>query len=111
MEQFLSVLTNNVSEIVQYALMGVVYFLVVLFKSKVDVAKRDMTLAFNDKCTNAMQSANNAEQIYKKTVEENRALKARVERLEKAMIELLREDTEGLEEAYNVGKLCNDQET
>lgn len=108
MEEFKQYIVQN-SSIVEYAIMVVAYFLFFLYRSKVSGTRRDLTVMFKEKAqevTNTdlklREDVGQTRQImatelteakaqYKAAVDEIADLKARLNRAEKALVEIITE--------------------
>ena len=109
MEEFKQYIVQNWPTIVEYAIMVVAYFLFFLYRSKVSSTKRDLTVMFKEKAqevTNTdlklredmgqtrqimVTELTEAKAQYKAAVDEIAGLKARLNRAEKALIEIITE--------------------
>lgn len=109
MEEFKQYIVQNWPTIVEYAIMVVAYFLFFLYRSKVSGTRRDLTVMFKEKAqevTNTdlklREDVGQTRQImatelteakaqYKAAVDEIADLKARLNRAEKALTEIITE--------------------
>lgn len=109
MEEFKQYIVQNWPTIVEYAIMVVAYFLFFLYRSKVSGTRRDLTVMFKEKAqevTNTdlklREDVGQTRQImatelteakaqYKAAVDEIADLKARLNRAEKALVEIITE--------------------
>lgn len=109
MEEFKQCIVQNWPTIVEYAIMVVAYFLFFLYRSKVSGTRRDLTVMFKEKAqevTNTdlklREDVGQTRQImatelteakaqYKAAVDEIADLKARLNRAEKALTEIITE--------------------
>ena len=109
MEEFKQYIVQNWPTIVEYAIMVVAYFLFFLYRSKVSGTRRDLTVMFKEKAqevTNTdlklREAVGQTRQImatelteakaqYKAAVDEIADLKARLNRAEKALVEIITE--------------------
>ena len=109
MEEFKQYIVQNWPTIVEYAIMVVAYFLFFLYRSKVSGTRRDLTVMFKEKAqevTNTdlklREDVGQTRQImatelteakaqYKAAVDEITDLKARLNRAEKALVEIITE--------------------
>lgn len=109
MEEFKQYIVQNWPTIVEYAIMVVAYFLFFLYRSKVSGTRRDLTVMFEEKAqevTNTdlklREDVGQTRQImatelteakaqYKAAVDEIADLKARLNRAEKALTEIITE--------------------
>ena len=109
MEEFKQYIVQNWPTIVEYAIMVVAYFLFFLYRSKVSGTRRDLTVLFKEKAqevTNTdlklREDVGQTRQImatelteakaqYKAAVDEIADLKARLNRAEKALTEIITE--------------------
>ena len=109
MEEFKQYIVQNWPTIVEYAIMVVAYFLFFLYRSKVSGTRRDLTVMFKEKAqevTNTYlklrEDVGQTRQImatelteakaqYKAAVDEIADLKARLNRAEKALVEIITE--------------------
>lgn len=116
MEEFKSYIVQNWPTIVEYAIMVVAYFLFFLYKAKVSGTKRDLTVMFKEKAqevtntdlklredvgqTRKVMSDELAEakRQYQAAVDEISDLKARLNRTEKALIEIIADEVENIVE-------------
>lgn len=107
MEEFKQYIVQNWPTIVEYAIMVVAYFLFFLYRSKVSGTRRDLTVMFKEKAqevTNTdlklREDVGQTRQImatelteakaqYKAAVDEIADLKARLNRAEKALTEII----------------------
>lgn len=109
MEEFKQYIVQNWPTIVEYAIMVVAYFLFFLYRSKVSGTRRDLTVMFKEKAqevTNTdlklREDVGQTRQImatelteakaqYKAAVDEIADFKARLNRAEKALVEIITE--------------------
>jgi hypothetical protein len=128
MEEFKSYIVQNWPTIVEYAIMVVAYFLFFLYKAKVSGTKRDLTVMFKEKAqevtntdlklredvgqTRKVMSDELAEakRQYQAAVDEISDLKARLNRAEKALIEIIADEVENIVEVPDDGEQSNNEE-
>lgn len=109
MEEFKQYIVQNWPTIVEYAIMVVAYFLFFLYRSKVSGTRRDLTVMFKEKAQEVTnidlklrEDVGQTRQImatelteakaqYKAAVDEIADLKARLNRAEKALTEIITE--------------------
>ena len=98
MEEFKQYIVQNWPTIVEYAIMVVAYFLFFLYRSKVNGAKRDLTVMFKEKAQDITQTRQvmaaeltAAKAQYQAAVNEIAGLRARLNRAEKALVEIITE--------------------
>jgi hypothetical protein len=128
MEEFKSYIVQNWPTIVEYAIMVVVYFLFFLYKAKVSGTRRDLTVMFKEKAQEVTNTdlklredvaqtrkimadeLTEAKHQYQVAVDEISDLKARLSRAEKALIEILADETENIVEVPDDGEQSNNEE-
>jgi hypothetical protein len=128
MEEFKSYIVQNWPTIVEYAIMVVAYFLFFLYRAKVSGTKRDLTVMFKEKAqevtntdlklredvgqTRKVMSDELAEakRQYQAAVDEISDLKARLNRAEKALIEIIADEVENIVEVPDDGEQSNNEE-
>lgn len=116
MEEFKSYIVQNWPTIVEYAIMVVAYFLFFLYKAKVSGTKRDLTVMFKEKAQEVTNTdlklredvgqirkvmsdeLAEAKRQYQAAVDEISDLKARLNRTEKALIEIIADEVENIVE-------------
>ena len=109
MEEFKQYIVQNWPTIVEYAIMVVAYFLFFLYRSKVSGTRRDLTVMFKEKAQEVTSTdlklredvgqtrqimateLTEAKAQYKAAVDEIADLKARLNRAEKALTEIITE--------------------
>ena len=109
MEEFKRFVVQNWSVIIEYMIMAVAYFLFFLYRSKVRTTKRDLTVMFKEKAQEVTdtdialrESVSQTEQVMANELVEAKAqyqaaidgiadLVARLNRAEKALIEIITE--------------------
>lgn len=85
MENIILVIQNNWQSILEYALMGLMYFLVFLYSNKVKNTRVTLTSLFKDRVPYAEEQLAIAQKRYEKAEEHVKILEARLERCEKAL--------------------------
>ena len=128
MEEFKSYIVQNWPTIVEYAIMVVAYFLFFLYKAKVSGTRRDLTVMFKEKAqevTNTdlklREDVGQTRQVmadelaeakhqYQAAVDEISDLKARLNRAEKALIEIIADEVENIVEVPDDGEQSNNEE-
>lgn len=117
MEEFKSYIVQNWPTIIEYAIMVVAYFLFFLYKAKVNGTRRDLTVMFKEKAQEVTNTdiklredvwqtrkvmadeLAEAKHQYQAAVDEISDLKARLNRAEKALIEIIVDEVENIVEA------------
>lgn len=128
MEEFKSYIVQNWPTIVEYAIIVVVYFLFFLYKAKVSGTKRDMTVMFKEKAQEVTNTdlklredvgqtrkvmadeLAKAKRQYQAAVDEISDLKARLNRAEKALIEIITDEVENIVEVPDDGEQSDNEE-
>ena len=128
MEEFKSYIVQNWPTIVEYAIMVVAYFLFFLYKAKVSGTRRDLTVMFKEKAQEVTNTdlklredvgqtregmANElaeAKRQYQAAVDEISDLKARLNRAEKALIEIIADEVENIVEVPDDGEQSDNEE-
>lgn len=121
MEEFKSYIVQNWPTIVEYAIMVVAYFLFFLYRAKVSGTRRDLTVMFKEKAQEVTNTdlklredvgqtrkvmadeLTEAKRQYQAAVDEIADLKARLNRAEKALIELFVDRVEEITEVVEDG--------
>lgn len=128
MEEFKSYIVQNWPTIVEYASMVVAYFLFFLYKAKVSGTRRDLTVMFKEKAQEVTNTdlklredvgqtqkvmadeLAEAKRQYQAAVDEISDLKARLNRTEKALIEIITDEVENIVEVPDDGEQSNNEE-
>ena len=128
MEEFKSYIVQNWPTIVEYAIMVVAYFLFFLYKAKVSGTRRDLTVMFKEKAQEVTNTdlklredvgqtrkvmadeLVEAKRQYRAAVDEISDLKARLNRAEKALIEIIADEVENIVEVPDDGEQSNNEE-
>lgn len=118
MQEFKSLIIQEWPKIVEYALMIFAYFLLFLFRSKVNCAKRDLGVIFKEKTAEVTAKECESQAYFEsmkkemqKEFEESKArynaaineiadLKDRLNRAENALVEMIMEVDDGEQTAY-----------
>ena len=128
MEEFKSYIVQNWPTIVEYAIMVVAYFLFFLYKAKVSGTRRDLTVMFKEKAQEVTNTdlklredvgqtrkvmadeLAEAKRQYQAAVDEISDLKARLNRAEKALIEIIADEVENIVEVPDDGEQSDNEE-
>ena len=128
MEEFKSYIVQNWPTIVEYAIMVVAYFLFFLYKAKVSGTRRDLTVMFKEKAQEVTNTdlklredvgqtrqvmadeLAEAKRQYQAAVDEISGLKARLNRAENALIEIIADEVENIVEVPDDGEQSNNEE-
>ena len=128
MEEFESYIVQNLPTIVEYAIMVVVYFLFFLYRAKVSGTRRDLTVMFKEKAQEVTTTdlklredvgqtrkaiadeLAEAKRQYQAAVDEISDLKARFNRAEKALIEIIADEVENIVEVPDDGEQSDNEE-
>ena len=128
MEEFKSYIVQNWPTIVEYAIMVVAYFLFFLYKAKVSGTRRDLTVMFKEKAQEVTNTdlklredvgqtrkvmadeLAKAKRQYQAAVDEISDLKARLNRAEKALIEIITDEVENIVEVPDDGEQSDNEE-
>lgn len=128
MEEFKSYIVQNWPTIVEYAIMVVAYFLFFLYRAKVSGTRRDLTVMFKEKAQEVTNTdlklredvgqtrkvmadeLAKAKRQYQAAVDEISDLKARLNRAEKALIEIIADEVENIVEVPDDGEQSNNEE-
>lgn len=128
MEEFKSYIVQNWPTIVEYAIMVVAYFLFFLYRAKVSGTKRDLTVMFKEKAQEVTNTdlklredvgqtrkvmadeLAEAKRKYQAAVDEISDLKARLNRAEKALIEIIADEVENIVEVPDDGEQSDNEE-
>lgn len=128
MEEFKSYIVQNWPTIVEYAIMVVAYFLFFLYRAKVSGTRRDLMVMFKEKAQEVTSidlklredvgqtrkvmadELTNAKRQYQAAVDEISGLKARLNRAEKALIEIIADEVENIMEVPDDGEQSDNEE-
>lgn len=128
MEEFKSYIVQNWPTIVEYAIIVVAYFLFFLYKAKVSGTRRDLTVMFKEKAQEVTNTdlklredvgqtqkvmadeLAEAKRQYQAAVDEISGLKARLNRAEKALIEIIADEVENIVEVTDDGEQSTNEE-
>lgn len=128
MEEFKSYIVQNWPTIVEYASMVVAYFLFFLYKAKVSGTRRDLTVMFKEKAQEVTNTdlklredvgqtrkvmadeLAEAKRQYQAAVDEISDFKARLNRAEKALIEIIADEVENIVEVPDDGEQSDNEE-
>ena len=128
MEEFKSYIVQNWPTIVEYASMVVVYFLFFLYKTKVSGTRRDLTVMFKEKAQEVTNTdlklredvgqtrkvmadeLAEAKRQYQAAVDKISNLEARLNRAEKALIEIIADEVENVVEVPDDGEQSDNEE-
>lgn len=116
MEEFKSYIVQNWPTVVEYTMMVVAYFLFFLYRAKVSGTRRDLTVMFKEKAQEVMNTdiklredvgqtrqimvdeLTEAKRKYQEAVDAIGGLKIRLDRTEKALIEIIADEVENIVE-------------